>query len=209
MSKENEQFGILELRRKDLDQDPFKQFDKWFEDARNSSIKYPEAFVLTTADRNGNPSSRVLLYKGRTDNGFRFYTNDNSKKGQEIKNNNTVSMCFWWDALERQVRIDGSAFKLDESEIDEYFNSRPYGSRIGAWASDQSSVIESREVLENSYKEFEEKFEVDNVPRPPYWIGYRVIPMEIEFWQGRKNRLHDRFRYINSNGSWTIDRLAP
>ena len=200
---------MMELRRENLNSDPFQQFDAWYDTAVKSNIKYPEAFVLSTSSAEGSLSSRVLLYKGRNDSGFKFYTNINSKKGQELKNNKHASMCFWWNELERQVRIDGVVETLSVEETDEYFKTRPRGSQLGAWASHQSSVLNNREELDSKYRYYDEKFSDTDIPRPDYWQGYIVVPNEFEFWQGRKNRLHDRFRYSMKDDKWLIERLAP
>ncbi|MGI9533365.1 MAG: pyridoxamine 5'-phosphate oxidase [Thermodesulfobacteriota bacterium] len=209
MSLNNSQYELMELRRENLNPDPFLQFDNWYELALTSDIKYPDAFVLSTSTKDGVPSSRVLLYKGRNDAGFKFYSNMDSKKGKQINKNKSVSMCFWWNEHERQVRVDGVIELLSNEEIDEYFKSRPKGSKLSAWASNQSSVIENREELEKKYKYYEEKYSEVDIPRPEYWSGYIVVPTEFEFWQGRNNRLHDRFRYTLINDSWVIERLEP
>ncbi|MGI9534682.1 MAG: pyridoxamine 5'-phosphate oxidase [Thermodesulfobacteriota bacterium] len=209
MTNKNTQYELMELRKESLKEDPFKQFDDGYDSAVKSGIKYPDAFVLSTSTSDGLSSSRVLLYKGRNEIGFKFYTNINSMKGRELKINNNSSMCFWWNDLERQIRIKGVAELLGDEEIDEYFKSRPRGSQLSAWASDQSSVIENRDVLERKYDYYEEKFSGVDIPRPEYWKGYIVIAKEFEFWQGRYNRLHDRFLYRLENKNWIIERLAP
>ena len=209
MTKKNTQYELMELRREDLNPNPFKQFDNWYYSAINSDIKHPDAFVLSTSTPDGLSSSRVLLYKGRNDTGFKFYTNMNSKKGQELKTNNYVSMCFWWNELERQVRIGGYTEILSNEENDSYFKTRPRGSQLGAWASNQTSVLENRDKLDRNYRKYEKKFSGSDIPRPDYWVGYIVIPVEFEFWQGRKNRLHDRFQYNKNKDKWLIERLAP
>ena len=209
MSETNKQYELMELRRSNLDPDPFKQFDIWYEAAISSGTKYPDAFILSTSTADGMPSSRVLLYKGRDESGFKFYTNINSMKGREMMSNQNASMCFWWYELERQLRIRGSVELLSNEEIDSYFKTRPRGSQLGAWASDQSQVIENREVLDKKYEFYDQKFEDIEIPRPEYWMGYMLVAREFEFWQGRKNRLHDRFLYRQKNEKWIIDRLAP
>lgn len=209
MSLKNKQYELMELKREDLDPDPFKQFDLWYSESIRSEIKYPNAFVLSTSTISGTPSSRVLLYKGRNERGFRFYTNVGSKKGQDLKNNKKASMCFWWDEIEKQVRIEGAVDNLSDEESDDYFQTRPRGSQLGAWASDQSNVIGSREELDSLYKHYENEFAGIDVPRPDHWRGYIVIPEEFEFWQGGKDRLHDRFRYRLENHEWIIERIAP
>ena len=165
--------------------------------------------TLATADKDGQPSARVVLMKSFDDQGFVFYTNYDSRKGQDLEDNARACLLFYWSPLWRQVRIEGEVRKVSEAESDEYFHSRPLGSKLGAWASDQSRPVESREQLEKRFEEFSLKF-ADNVPRPPHWGGYRVKPDVIEFWQGRENRLHDRLRYnLQPDGTWDVERLAP
>ena len=209
MSLKSAQYELMELRRKYLNSDPFRQFDLWYDEAVKSGIKYPNAFVLSTSTVDGVSSSRVLLYKGRNESGFKFYTNVDSKKGKELKNNKNASMCFWWSELERQIRIEGFVEILSDEEINEYFKTRPRGSQLGAWASDQSSVLKNREELDRKYRHYEEKFSGVDVPRPGYWLGYIVVAKEFEFWQGRENRLHDRFLYRAEDDKWIIERLSP
>ena len=165
--------------------------------------------TLATADKDGRTSARIVLMKSFDDQGFVFYTNYNSRKGQDFEDNPRACLLFYWSQLWRQVRIEGEVEKVSAAESDEYFHSRPLGSKIGAWASDQSQPVESREQLEKRFEEFDLKF-ADNVPRPPHWGGYRVKPNIIEFWQGRENRLHDRLRYtLQTDGGWLIERLGP
>ena len=165
--------------------------------------------TLATAGKRGQPSARIVLMKSFDDQGFVFYTNYNSRKGQELAENARACLLFYWSPLWRQVRIEGPVTKVSAEESDQYFHSRPLGSKIGAWASDQSETVSDRAVLEKRFEEFDLKFG-DNVPRPPRWGGYRVKPEVIEFWQGRENRLHDRLRYtLQSDGSWLIERLGP
>ncbi len=208
-SKEDKQFKLMELIKKDLKKDPFEQFDLWFKEAVNTDFPFPNSFVLSTSDSEGNISSRVLLLKEIKDKGFKFYTNENSQKGKDLVINKYASICFWWDRLERQVRINGQVSVLSNDESDEYFKTRPRGSQLGAWASEQSTVIADRSVLEENYLKYENKFKNKEIPRPDYWKGYILLPSTFEFWQGRDNRLHDRFLYtVNGNG-WAISRLAP
>ena len=195
------------LNIKDLTEEPITLFQQWLSQA----IAYSNdanAFVLSTVNSNGVPSSRVLLLRDATKKGFSFFTNYSSRKSQEIEVNPNVCMNFFWPEMERQVRINGSISRLSEQESDDYFNSRPYESRIGAWCSPQSQVIESREVLENKIQELKKKYP-NEVPRPENWGGYTIVPNEIEFWQGRASRLHDRFLYSKEGENWTINRLAP
>ena len=196
-----------ELNVKDLTEEPITLFQQWLYQAITYSND-ANAFVLSTVNSNGVPSSRVLLLRDATEKGFSFFTNYSSRKSQEIEVNPNVCMNFFWPEMERQVRINGSISRLSEQESDDYFNSRPYESRIGAWCSPQSQVIESREVLENKIQELKKKYP-NEVPRPENWGGYTIVPNEIEFWQGRASRLHDRFLYKKEGENWTINRLAP
>lgn len=196
-----------ELNVNDLTEEPITLFQQWLSQAITYSND-ANAFVLSTVNSNGVPSSRVLLLRDATEKGFSFFTNYSSRKSQEIEVNPNVCMNFFWPEMERQVRINGSISRLSEQESDDYFNSRPYESRIGAWCSPQSQVIESREVLENKIQELKKKYP-NEVPRPENWGGYTIVPNEIEFWQGRASRLHDRFLYNKEGENWTINRLAP
>ena len=206
----NKQFGLSELYEADLDPNPIEQFRIWFGQALRAEFIHPNAFTLATSTKDGKPSARQLLLKDFDEEGFVFYSNSESKKGSDLADNPFAALCFWWDKLERQVRVEGKVQIVSQQEADEYFHSRPIGSQLGAWASNQSTVIADRELLDNRYREFENKFEDKIIPRPPYWNGYRLVPVAIEFWQGRQNRLHDRLRYkLQKDGSWTIERLAP
>ena len=196
-----------ELNVKDLTVEPITLFQQWLSQAITYSND-ANAFVLSTVNSNSVPSSRVLLLRDATEKGFSFFTNYSSRKSQEIEVNPNVCMNFFWPEMERQVRINGSIIRLSEQESDDYFSSRPYESRIGAWCSPQSQVIESREVLENKIQELKKKYP-NEVPRPENWGGYTIVPNEIEFWQGRASRLHDRFLYNKEGENWTINRLAP
>lgn len=189
--------------------EPLAQFRIWFDAALASGIVEPNAMLLSTADADGRPSARVVLLKDIDDSGLSFYTNYNSRKADDIAANPRVSLTFWWQELERQVRVEGRAEQLAESESDLYFASRPRGSRLGAWASPQSAVVASREELEHALEEVETRFGDGDVARPPHWGGYRVVPDVVEFWQGRPARLHDRIRYRRSSDKWLIERLAP
>jgi len=196
-----------ELDIQDLSDEPILLFQKWLSEVVNLSID-ANAFVLSTVNPEGVPSSRVLLLKDVSENGFSFFTNYSSRKSKEIENNPNVCMNFFWKNFERQVRVTGIISKLSDQESEEYFNSRPYESRIGAWCSPQSKVIESRDVLENKFEELKKKYP-NEVPRPQNWGGYTISPTQIEFWQGRASRLHDRFLYSKEGENWRIERLAP
>jgi len=199
------------LTKANVEPNPFRQFERWFADVNARGITEQDAVSMTlaTANSEGQPSARIVLLKTFDDRGFVFYTNYNSRKARDLAANARACLLFYWSPLWRQVRIEGAIEKVSEAESDEYFHSRPLGSKIGAWASDQSQPVVSRNELEKRFEEFSWKF-ADNVPRPPHWGGYRVKPVEIEFWQGRENRLHDRLRYrLQQDGSWLIERLAP
>jgi pyridoxamine 5'-phosphate oxidase len=185
------------------------QFTHWWEDATTSNIDEVNAFVLSTVDANRAPASRVVLLKGYTPEGFIFFTNYDSNKGKEITANPNVAMNFFWKELERQVRITGTIKKISAEESAEYFHSRPLGSQVGAWASPQSQIIPNRDFLEKNFAEQTEKYKEGTVPLPSHWGGYIVHPTQVEFWQGRSSRLHDRIRYSFENHQWTKQRLAP
>ena len=196
------------LSRADLDPDPVAQFRRWFTQAVEAQIVEPNAMVLGTTDGK-RPSARSVLLKAYDERGFVFFTNYESRKAKEIAANAHVSLLFPWYPLERQVSILGRAERISTAESLAYFVSRPHGSRLGAWVSQQSSVINSRQLLEMKLKEIKQKFADGEVPLPSFWGGFRVVPSEIEFWQGRENRLHDRFRYALSGSDWAIERLSP
>ncbi len=197
------------LRKAALNPDPYKQFSTWFEQATTAGVPEPNAMMLSTSTRDGRPSSRMVLLKDFSEKGFSFFTNFNSRKGSEMEENPHVSLLFYWGEPERQVRIEGIAVKLPDRDADEYFRSRPAGHQIGAWVSEQSSIILSRKVLDERLLHYQAAFGQGPVPRPPHWGGYIVQPMVFEFWQGGENRLHDRFRYTKLDTGWVIDRLAP
>lgn len=193
----------------DVDPDPICQFARWFEEAVRAEVTEPNAMTVATVTPEGRPRARVLLLKGFDARGFTFFTNYASAKGCELAANPTAALCFWWVELERQVRIEGTVTRLDRAESAAYFMSRPLGSRIGAWASQQSHVIADRATLEARFAELEARYADGDVPMPEYWGGYRLAPDRIEFWQGRPSRLHDRIRYRLEQGSWVIERLEP
>ncbi|MCE1164524.1 MAG: pyridoxamine 5'-phosphate oxidase [Bacteroidetes bacterium] len=197
------------LSVKDVNLDPYTQFDIWFKETMHSGILEPTAFILATADKNAKPSVRTLLMKGFDNFGFYFYTNYESRKGRELEENNQASILFFWSELERQVRIEGKVFKLSPEESYKYFRTRPFKSKVGAWASKQSSVINSRLTIVKKFLVYLAKFHSAEIPLPPYWGGYILKPENFEFWQGRPNRLHDRIRYRKENGEWIIERLSP
>ena len=205
------QKNSLGLNKSFKDEDnPISLFKNWFEEAKKSELNDPNALSLATSDKNGNPSVRMVLLKSFDNSGFVFYTNLNSVKSKAIKGNPNVSMCFHWKSLLRQIRIIGKATNVSDQEADEYYNSRSYGSRIGAWASKQSSILNSREELNNEIKVYKSKFpNSDKVPRPSYWSGWRVNPSEIEFWLDGDNRIHERLKYIKINESGKKVLLNP
>jgi pyridoxamine 5'-phosphate oxidase len=203
--------NISALTKATVDPNPFRQFAQWSQAARAAGVSEQDTISMTlaTADGDGRPSARIVLLKSFDDQGFVFYTNYQSRKARELTGNNRACLLFYWPQLWRQVRIEGTTETVSDEESNLYFQSRPLGSRIGAWASEQSEAIESRAVLERRFAEFTAKFG-GNVPRPPHWGGYRVKPTVIEFWQGQENRLHDRLRYsLQDDGTWLIERLAP
>ncbi|KXK44163.1 MAG: pyridoxamine 5'-phosphate oxidase [Chlorobi bacterium OLB5] len=208
IQKLRRQYSKSTLTTAAVSKDPFKQFEKWFNEVLKSGFLEPNAMTLATADISGKPSSRIVLLKGFDEKGFIFFSNYKSKKGRELEVNPQASLLFYWDKLERQVRIEGKAEKLTNNESDNYFQTRPYKSRLGAWASKQSNVIESRNVIVKEFLKYMVKFR-NHVPLPPDWGGYRIIPESFEFWQGRPNRLHDRIKYTKFKSGWKIERLAP
>jgi pyridoxamine 5'-phosphate oxidase len=193
---------------KNTDESPFKQFELWFKDAVDVKMLDPNAMILSTATKNGKPSSRGVLLKGYNDNGFVFFSNYESRKAKEMAENPQASLIFYWDKLDRQIRIEGKIEKISEKDSDAYYQTRSYTSRLGAWASKQSEVLKSRFTLIRKVAVYAAKYPV-NPPLPPYWGGYRLIPDYFEFWQGRESRLHDRISYTLENNSWKIERLYP
>ena len=191
--------------------DPFELFEKWFAEAKSNEINDPNALALGTASKDGIPSVRMVLLKGFDKNGFVFYTNLNSQKGNEIKENPNATMCFHWKSLLRQIRITGILKQVDDKVADDYYNTRAYESRIGAWASKQSSTLESREELLNALENFKKKYkDKDNVPRPNHWSGWNLKPLSIEFWLDGENRIHERLKYsLNEKSTWIKSLLSP
>lgn len=206
--RKNYSLGSLDVA--DIDRNPFRQFDAWFTQAVEAKLPEPNTMTLATVDPRGRPSARIVLIKGVDERGFVFFTNYESRKGRELAANSYASLLFYWIELERQVRIEGAIVKTSAEESDAYYASRPLGSRIGAWASNQSQVIESRSQLETREREISLQYG-EQPPRPPHWGGYRLVPDAIEFWQGRPSRLHDRLLYTRSSDSvdWHISRLSP
>lgn len=203
-------YMLHSLNEADVAANPINQFTTWWDDAVRSEIEEVNAMTLATVTAEGFPSARIVLLKGYTEEGFVFFTNYQSHKGQELAQNPRASLVFFWKALERQVRIEGLAEKISAADSEAYFQSRPVGSRIGAWASPQSTVIPNREAIENNVFELEKKYGNGPVPRPEHWGGYMVKPVSIEFWQGRSSRLHDRILYTAQKDlQWKIERLAP
>jgi pyridoxamine 5'-phosphate oxidase len=202
-------YKLKSLDQKDVLENPFEQFSLWFEEAMNSKLPEPNAMILATATKDGKPSVRALLLKGFDENGFIFYTNYESRKGKEIALNNNASILFFWPELERQIRLEGTVNKIPDEESKKYFDTRPYKSRIGAWASNQSNVIENRFFIIKKFLKYFIKFHSKDIPLPPYWGGYILKPDVFEFWQGRTSRLHDRVRYLKVDGRWQIERLSP
>lgn len=197
-------FGV-----EDAELNPLDQFTVWFDEMTGSRLTEPTAFVLATADKSGKPSARALLLKGFDERGFLFYTNYESRKGNELEENNRAAMLFFWPELERQIRIEGFTEKLTKEESEKYFRTRPFKSKLGAWASDQSTVIKGRITIVMKFIKYMLKFHSGDIPIPPYWGGYILKPGNFEFWQGRANRLHDRVCYRKENDTWIIERLSP
>jgi pyridoxamine 5'-phosphate oxidase len=203
-------YGRAQLDEADVAPDPIDQFTRWFEDARAAGVPEANAMTLATTDPSGTPSARIVLLKSFDSRGFSFYTNYDSRKGRELAANPRAALCFFWQPLERQVRIEGVVERVDRAESEAYFHGRPRQAQIGAWVSQQSRPITSRAELERLEAELQKRFGDGPVPLPEYWGGFRVVPHAIEFWQGRPSRLHDRLLYTRSqSGAWTIQRLSP
>jgi pyridoxamine 5'-phosphate oxidase len=210
LADKRKEYSMAGLAEKDLARDPFRQFEKWFQEAEAAKIPEPNAMILSTADGDARPSSRTVLLKGLDGRGFVFYTNYESRKGRALERNPLASLVFPWIALERQVIVEGPVARVAKEESDTYFHSRPRMSQLAVWAAQQSSIVSGRTVLEAGFKELESRYAGREVPRPPTWGGFRLSPETIEFWQGRRNRLHDRLRYRRGpDGGWVVERLAP
>jgi pyridoxamine 5'-phosphate oxidase len=197
------------LDQEDLDRDPIRQFQRWFDAAAAAGQPEPEAMALATATPDGEPSVRFVLLRGVDERGFVFYTNGRSRKGRDLAGNPRAALVFRWSTVERQVRVTGAVAPVEAAESDAYFRSRHRGAQLGAWASNQSELLDGRAVLESHFEEVAARFDGRDVPRPPWWGGFRVRPAEVEFWQGRANRLHDRLAYRLTDGRWQIQRLSP
>jgi pyridoxamine 5'-phosphate oxidase len=210
IAERRKDYSLFNLREDEVDPDAIRQFERWFDKATKAGVPEPDAMTLATATPDGRPSARIVLLRGLDDRGFGFFTNYDSRKGRELDANPFAALVFFWQEIERQVRVEGRVQRLSADESDHYFQSRPASSRIGAWASPQSEVIKSRESLENRCRELEKGFEDGAIPRPSNWGGFRLVPETIEFWQGRPSRLHDRLRYTrHAQSKWLIERLAP
>ncbi len=203
-------YSLAGLLEKDLAKNPFRQFEQWFQEAEAAKIAEPNAMTLATAGRDGRPSARTVLLKGCDGRGFVFYTNYESRKGRELDANPRATLLFPWVAMERQIIIEGAVTRVSREVAEAYFHSRPRGSQLAAWASPQSTAVAGRAVLEESYRVVDKKYEGRTVPLPPNWGGFRLAPETVEFWQGRRSRLHDRLRYRREpGGDWVVERLAP
>lgn len=209
LSHLREEYRHASLDLGHVDADPLVQFRRWFREAQQAKVQEPNAMALATTDADGAPNVRMVLLKEANERGFVFFTDYRSVKGAELEVNARAALCFWWGALERQVRIRGPIEKITAAESAAYFAQRPRGSQLGAWASAQSSVIANREALERKYAELDAKYPGEEIPLPPHWGGYRIAPQSYEFWQGRQSRLHDRLRYQPQGAGWVIKRLSP
>ena len=210
LSELRRDYALASLARDSIDTDPFRQFEHWFQEALKAEVLEPNAMTLATVDAQGHPSARIVLLKSVDPAGFVFFTNYQSSKGQQLAANPQAALVFFWKELERQVRIEGRVEKISRAESERYFQSRPRGSQIGAAASNQSQVVANRTVLETRFQDLEARYAEQDIPTPAHWGGYRLTPSLLEFWQGRRNRLHDRLRYrLLDSGDWSIERLEP
>lgn len=209
LARMRKEYSHQTLSESDVDLNPFVQFDRWYQEMLNAQPLEPNAMVLATATADGRPSARVVLLKGHDERGFVFFTNYEGRKSSELLQNPFAALLFYWGELERQVRIEGTVEKTSRRESEDYFKTRPLESRLGAWASKQSSVIPSRSDLEQKVVDLKNRFADRDVPIPPFWGGFRLQPQVFEFWQGRENRLHDRIRYSLRGGVWVTERLSP
>jgi pyridoxamine 5'-phosphate oxidase len=210
LSQIRKDYSMLSLNEDDVDNSPIIQFEKWWKDATESAILEMNAMTVATTGSDGMPDARIVLLKGVDEKGFVFFTNYNSAKSKQLEQNGNCCLLFFWKELERQVRIIGVAEKIPATESIAYFNSRPEGSKLGAWASPQSMVVAGKAMLKETYQYYAERFKHGEIPKPPHWGGYRVKPVRIEFWQGRPSRMHDRILYTSTaDGNWKIERLAP
>jgi pyridoxamine 5'-phosphate oxidase len=209
LARVRKEYSRHALSETDVDLNPFVQFNRWLDEALTSRLPEPNAMALATATGEGKPSVRMVLLKGYDDRGFVFFTNYEGRKSSELLKNPNAALLFYWSELERQVRIEGTVEKTSRQESEEYFNTRPLESRLGAWASRQSEVIPGRSDLERKVSDLKERYANREVPVPPFWGGFRLQPQIFEFWQGRENRLHDRIRYSLQGGVWVIERLSP
>ena len=203
------EYRLAALGEQDVDADPIVQFQRWFHEAQEAKVVEPNAMTLATCTPDAYPSARMVLLKGVDARGFVFFTDYRSRKGQELTDNPHAALVFWWHELERQVRVVGAVQRITRDESVAYFTSRPYGARVGAWVSHQSSVLPDRDSLDRKVEEMMERFRSGEVPLPDHWGGFRVVPEEFEFWQGRESRLHDRIAYAREGGRWVRRRLSP
>ncbi len=203
------EYRLAALGEHDVTPDPTAQFQRWFQDAQDAHCNEPNAMTLATCTPDAYPSARMVLLKGVDARGFVFFTDYRSRKGQELADNPHAALCFFWHEVERQVRVSGAVQRITRAESLEYFESRPRGARVGAWVSHQSQVLASRDVLEREVEAMTDRFAEGDVPLPEHWGGFRVLPEEFEFWQGRESRLHDRIAYVRESGRWTHRRLSP
>ena len=203
------EYARARLDEANVSRDPIIEFARWFEEAVKAEVQEPNAMTLASVSPDGAPSARIVLLKGFDERGFIFFTDYRSQKGTELQQNPRAALVFYWPELERQVRITGTTAPIDREESEAYFRTRPRGSRISAWVSHQSQVIASRKLLEDRVPELESMYPADDIPLPPYWGGFRVLPATVEFWQGRISRLHDRIRYTRTGERWRIERLSP